>query len=214
MKRPALLLAVSAIILIVLVCGCTGQPAQTGSTDTSGNTGVSGETCTSPHDGTWKGTISDSGSLTVRRPPDWTSTHNPFTASYDFEMTIKCDLDTTSFNITHAKASHPIFDCANGCSPIGNVLIRTDGSGSMGIIFPNGASFTFPGYDQGLQVSPDGKTMALFFPGTSILQNIGLLNENDVSYSVETYNCQMYGGEGYCGVEYLNKNTNILTKVG
>jgi hypothetical protein len=218
MKYPLL----AAALLVVLVCGCTGQPAQTNTASTSA--------CTSPYDGTWVGVIADSGILSVARAPDYTNTDNPFTASYDFEMTIKCreivrdyqngGAETARFfDITHVKASHPLFNCANGCTPgdYSYVQISNNGTGVFGLTYPNGAEIVMVGKPTlgYIQASPDAKTMDLHIYGGDYTGSIGSLLDNPnfrVMY-VETYNCQQYGGKGICLIKTILKNTITLTKV-
>ena len=227
---------ISAILLVIFVCGCTGQPAPTTDDDIS-TTDTSGEPCTSPYDGTYKGVIEDSGDLEVTTYDSnvkykvLSVTDNPFIARYDFEMTIKCDYIMTdenlaetgrNFIITHVKASHPIFDCANGCTPTDTalrpsfVVINKDGSGGMAINYPNGADFialdaNSIGY---LQASPDAKTIDLHINGGNVYQHIGSLVTKQTSQYIETYNCYLTGGpDVVCNVKNLFPNTVKLTKV-
>jgi len=225
------LLLIILLIGVVLISGCNNQV-----TPTQLPSG-----CTSLYDGTWKGVISDSGSLLVTRivNGEYVTTHNPFTAQYDFEMTIKCSgaWDDPSrggkgwsYDITHVKASHPIFNCDNGCTPlpystnrdIGSSLsILNNGLGWMYILFPNGAAIeTFA--DKGtIQVSPDEQKMTLHISGGKLLsggsgtRSIGwTVLDNTENRAIETDNCVRLGGEGECSIEYINKNTIILNKVG
>ena len=239
------LLLVLTIAAVIFVSGCTGQPAPTdtnvttpGGDDTSGDTDISGgtEACTSPYDGTYKGVIADSGDLEVTTYDSndkvVSYTENPFTASYDFEMTLKCDYIMTdenlaetgrNFIVTHVKASHPIFDCANGCTPTDTALrpsfveINNDGSGIIAISYPNGADFNALGANSlgYLQASPDAKTIDLHIYGGNKYQNIGSLVNKQTSQYIETYNCRQTGGpDVVCNVKNLFKNTITLTKVG
>ena len=183
--------------------------------------------------------MADSGDLQVSRPDSsgrYQETLNPFTASYDFEMTVKCAVqylnDTTgavegySFNITHVKASHPIFDCADGCTPTTSkygeasvVYMGNEGSDGMLIMFPNGAAIPITQTTSGddLRFSPDGKTINIALSGDLRYgNNIGWMPGYSGSrgvLSVETYNCIMYGGDGYCSVNSILPNTITLTKV-
>lgn len=180
-------------------------------------------TCASPFDGTWKGVIADSGSLKVSRVdsdgkmlPD---TDNPFTAQYDFEMTIQCSfvgldengVESRQYTITHAKASHPIFNCADGCKPNGGGDLALNGTGNLGISFPNGAYVGFAN-EEGLQVSPDGKTITLYIPGGK-WEGFTIGMSRDYTRDVETYNCKQYGGGAGCSIDYINPNTITLTKI-
>lgn len=207
MKTNYTMLLLILLIGVVLICGCT-------------TTKLSSD-CTL-YDGTWTGSMSDSGSLLVTRfTNSGTSiTNNPFTASYDFEMTIKCNYsgkDIRSYDISRVKASHPIFECAGGCTPKKDgqsyLQLLPNGYGKMAIVFPNGSYNKMFSYDNSLQVDPEGKKMMLYISGTSA-GSIGSYITADLSQSrdVETYNC-MLGGNGSCLLQYINKNTIILNKV-
>lgn len=193
----------------------------------STTTEVASGCANSPYDGTWNGTISDSGEIQTMRPsangPQITD--NPFTAKYDFEITIQCDSfygTGWEYNVTYVKASHPLFDCADGCTPVqtgdhnSDVQIYQNGTGSMYTGFTNGATlngFSVPG---DLQVSRDGKTITLSIdePAGQVSWGIGeWFDQNSTEYNVETYNCQQQGGEGYCDIEYILPSTSTLTKV-
>ena len=244
MKGSHLILAVAAA-LIILLAGCTGsqpnnpqapaappvaQPTQPANPQPAEPT----TGCTSPYDGTWKGVMADSGDLFVERHDSSErafSTYNPYTASYDFEMAIKCDSVMTDpnagtghwFNITHVKASHPLFECAEGCTPAtdSGMFIGNDGSGYFALRYPNGAYIWLATHgNANLQISQDGKTMEIFidgfsggWTGASIGVSAKLEDIQDNLYTVETYNCQQYGGEGSCGINSILKNTITLTKV-
>jgi hypothetical protein len=219
MKTGHILLVTILLIGFVLISGYAVQAA-------SG--------CTTLYDGTWKGVIADSGSLLVERKVDdeWVTTHNPFTAQYDFEMTLRCaeegedpDKGTKgwSYDITHVKASHPVFDCANGCTPlprrqneVGSWFELFDnGYGFMVIVFTNGANIETFVDENSLQVSPDGKTMTLYIKGGTDDISIGWWCSEDANECriVETDNCERLAGEGWCSIEYINKNTIILNKI-
>lgn len=230
MKSHHILLFIILLIGIILISGCTEEstPATGTDTKTTPATTDSSSGCKSPYDGTWKGLIQDSGDLSVTRydkdgAPVYTE--NPFIAQYDFEITLQCggiNYDQTSgavdsywFNITHLKASHPLFDCANGCVPqYSNTYIEKDGTAYMGqTLFPNGAIIYFPD----MHASPDGKTINIFITGKYFAETIGSGGDQKDSqgyyYFVETYNCQQYGGKGSCMVKTILPNTIILTKV-
>ncbi|MFA5930300.1 MAG: hypothetical protein WC861_05440 [Candidatus Micrarchaeia archaeon] len=233
------------VAILLLLAGCTGsqpnnpqapaaQPSGPNPQPTAPNPGpAAAPGCPLQYEGTYKGVMADSGDLDVNRPDskgNYHSTQNPFTASYDFEMTLKCGAqfkdDATGvviayiFNITHVKASHPLFDCADGCTPITSklgegsfVYIANNGSGSMTLTFPNGMYGIAD--VSGLQASPDGKTIDVFIAGnTQIGETIGHGADSQGNYVfVETYNCEHYGGEGWCGLRTLLPNTITLTKV-
>ena len=230
-----------AIITVVFVAGCVeqGNPDQGNDTQPpiENNTPPATEGCTSPYDGTWRGVIADSGDIEVTTYDSnvkykvLSVTDNPFTASYDFEMTIKCDFIETdenlvetgrNFIITHVKASHPIFDCANGCIPTDTatnpsfVEIDNNGSGGMAISYPNGADFVALGANTlgYIQASPDAKTIDLHIYGGNVYQHIGALVTIQTSQYIETYNCYQTGGpDVVCWVKNLFPNTVTLTKV-
>lgn len=206
------------LIIILAISGCTNQNAPADTTNPL--------ECTKLYDGTWKGQISDSGVIweTTMQNGVPETTHNPFIAQYDLEFTMHCanlnagengGTDGWGFEITHVKASHPLFDCADGCVPIGSQLyLLANGTGAFTIGFPNGASTGFYNFDDYIQASPDGKTITVFYHGgEGTADNIGI--SPDADYLVETYNCQQYGGKtrAYCVVEYTNPNTMTLTKV-
>jgi len=220
------ILIIGMVFAGILLFGCTGQTAQTQNATLSNG-------CTTLYDGTWKGVIADSGSLEVTRyDANGVAyiTHNPFTAQYNFEMTIKCsygDEKLWGYEIPYVKASHPIFDCANGCVPLGhqpgqdnldvtNAYINKNGSGLMYILFPNGALIQTFVEDGRLKASPDGKTIELYISGDmNDFISIGWTGyqEGTKYRDIETDNCVRLGGEGDCWLEYINKNTIILTKV-
>jgi len=235
---------ISAILLVIFVCGCTGQPAPTdtnvttpGGDDTSGDTDISEgtEVCTSPYEGTWKGVISDGGDLEVitygSNDEVLSDTYNPFIAQYDFEMAIKCDyemLDDNGANdgwahtITHVKASHPIFDCANGCTLTDTaiepsyVFIHKDGLGDLAVSFPNGADIIMVGKQTNgyIQAAPDAKSMDLHIMGGSS-NTIGSIYTKQSVQSVETYNCrQVAGPDTICNTHMILPSTAKLTKIG
>ena len=220
MKAPLLVLAVAAA-LVMLLAGCSGsQPdnPQAPAQPTASAASPSSNGCPSPYDGTYRGTISDSGSLHVTT---YDSNNNPsstdkqFTASYDFEMTMQCDQfipngDEWSLKITHVKASHPIFDCANGCTPsAGSASIGESGSGGFYVVFPNGAGITTNNIGD-LQMSQDGKTMTIPFEGTNANNGVTIARDARVE-PIESYNC-LQGGRGYCMIVSINPNTITLTK--
>jgi hypothetical protein len=220
----------------------TTQPSSLNTTtpQTQNTTAAAGDSgCTSLYDGTWQGTISNSGSLLVTRYTDGEplTTHNPFTAQYDFEMTIKCDSGDSEwgwqYNVTHVKASHPLFDCASGCVPLPRVeyaratgdginvdgswvYISSNGTGSMYIVFPNDARISLFGMEE-MQFSPDGEKVTLNIYGGTDYDYIGwqtsATSASGEFRDIETDNCKRLGGEGTCIVEYINKNTIILSKV-
>jgi len=231
MKPHNTLLFSILLMGIVLISSCTnqatqtppGQAAKTLPAQAAQTQSPSG--CTSPYDGTWKGAIADSGSLDVSRPPDYTVTHNPFTTSYDLEVTLQCDSDDNGvwyYNITHVKASHPIFDCADGCTPLPTSVggttfyLSKEGIGKFGIDFPNGAHispFNYGGQDS-LKVSPGGKKIEISLPGGDSRYSTGWLLKPGVAFiNIETYNCIQLGGEGTCTINYIDKNTMYLTKI-
>src|SRR4030042_1811550 len=184
-------------------------------------------------DGTWKGVISDSGSLEVTREVDGedVTTHNPFTAQYDFEMTIECtdefdmyagsEFSSSSYKVNHIKASHPIFGCVQRCTPIpvsdkGGIsswlYIKEDGLGAMQIAFTNGAAISMFVDENRISVSPDGNKMELYIPeGVENWETIGSVGAGGEYRTIETDNCKLLGNKN-CSVEYLNKTTIILKK--
>lgn len=182
------------------------------------------------YDGTWKGVISDSGSLEVTREVngEYVVTHNPFTAQYDFEMTIKGSEGYSSagydpiciFLITHVKASHPIFDCQQGCTPVQASRENTfasmmstdkDGNGAIDIVFENRASILMFSEDGNIKINPEGNRMELYIP-----ENVENWKTIGATYgrgqTIETDNCYKMGN-AMCNIEYLNKNTIILNKI-
>ena len=183
--------------------------------------------CPSPYDGTWQGTMADSGTLLVSGPQGG-SQNKPFTASYQFGMTLQCADDDGDngipgwdFYIPNATASDPLFNCTNGCATQGDAFIADNGSGNMMITFPDGMQFIFVtlmtqsgigGSDVGLQVSPDGKTMELYFDGTpdqGVFHSIGSTPGGlPGSPAVENEGCSG------CMVWSINPYTVTLTRVG
>jgi hypothetical protein len=195
--------------------------------------------CPSPYDGTWQGTMLDSGELsvtsynggpaypgaTIQNP---TIAYHSFTAGYHFEMTIQCNNGagegssaSWEYNITYLNASDPLFDCSAGCTPESNpaatpayLEIGANGTGTLsGLAFPNGA--TVLGVFTNVQVSPDGNTMTLSNSGGDIWSSIGALTAPDGTTSdVETEtSCQQYGGPSVCGLYSIDPITITLTKV-
>ena len=159
--------------------------------------------------------MSESGNMFVARPPDYAQTDTPFTVSYDFEMTLQCDQfisngNEWTYKVTHVKASHPIFDCANGCTPSLNsgANIGESGSGGLLVTFPNGALIKFD--SPHLQMSQDGKTMTIPFEGTNANNGVTIARDARVE-PIESYNC-LQGGRGYCMIVSINPNTITLTK--
>ena len=238
---------IAFVAFLLLLAGCTSQQQSAGTTaqqqqasqNQSAPQPAATSNCTSPFDGTWKGTIADSGTLTttVENGSDCVNTwdghcitlgETPFTASYNFEMTILCSGKVESygrmmqeFTITRVKASHPLFNCTDGCTTptfrSGEVLIDDNGTGYMLIGFPNGATIQFADYDGHLQVNPDGKTMTLFIGGRpgADLNSIGsLTDQHGTSYNIETYNnCPQNKGVGGCYPGSIDESTAILTKI-
>jgi hypothetical protein len=223
MKSNHILLLLAVLVGVFLITGCSNPAAPAKSTSDC-----------HALDGTWKGVISDSGSLLATRivNGEEMTTHNPFTAQYDFEMTIRCDSGDKngwSYILTQVKASHPLFNCANGCIPlaysadrdIGSSLnILNDGSGGMYVLFPNGMAIeTFVDINT-IQVSPDKQKLTLSISGGNLLsggsgtRSIGWnVLDNTDGRMIETDNCVRLGGEGSCILEYINKNTIILNKI-
>lgn len=239
-----LLFAASAIFITILISGCTeeqanpeagittGQPETPPAQNNQPETQASG--CTSPYDGTYQGTVSESGMLAVSRPDAngaYSLTQNPFLQTYDFEMTIKCssqvytDEGSTGspnakvFDITHIKVSHPLFGCTAGCVPISEVngagtqlFLFNSGIGSMVIAFPNGAGIVAFNYEGGVKTGPNEDTLTLNIQPYG--GSIGYKENPDGTTSMlETLNCEQLGGEGYCNIGSINPNTIILHKV-
>ncbi|MFH1669904.1 MAG: hypothetical protein ABIA62_08315 [Candidatus Woesearchaeota archaeon] len=221
MKSNHILLFITLLIGIFLINGCATPTTQTSHTSD----------CPAV-DGTWKGVISDSGSLRVTRydaEGNPIKTNNPFTAQYDFEMTLECagkaDLgDHWMYDITKVKASHPIFGCTDGCVPVsieeteccGSWLeLDADKGSGMEVEFPNGAMIGSFASHGSVEFSKDGQKLMLYIQGGQYYSSIGDIDaETDNYREIETDNCKRLGGEGDCYVDYINKNTIILNKIG
>jgi len=222
MKSNYVLLSITLLIGIFLINGCTSQTTQSNPTSDC-----------HAFDGTWKGVISDSGSIETKRTYDITeeSTHNPFIAQYDFEMAIESDEKgmyagedhICAFTITHVKVSHPLFGCQQGCAPVqvggentysSWMSTNKDGYGVLHIGFDNGASISMFSEDDRLRVTPEGNKMELYIPeGVENWETIGSIGGAEKEYrTAETYNCELVGNK-VCSVEYINKNTIILNKI-
>ncbi len=112
------------------------------------------EECNSPYDGKWAGSVEGGGTNSNEDDPRITT---PFSISYTFEMTLKCDYKDINNkgeplyweNITYAKVSDPFFGCVEGCTPIlsyssSNLDMPAPGTGGevyFDILFPNRMTF-------------------------------------------------------------------------
>jgi hypothetical protein len=144
-------------------------------------------------------------------------THDPFLATYDFQMTIKCsysDKALSRYDITHLKASHPIFNCLNGCVPpqdgTNYIVIMANGAGRMEIIFPNGARNMMFSRDNSVEFT-DAEHLVLHIPANT-LASIGSI-DNPQFTTVEISNCQQLNGMNACLPESINENTITLNKI-
>ena len=177
-----------------------------------------------------------STSITVcpipRGPAGVTVENHGFAAGYHFEMTIECTqatdegggLTSWDYSITSVKASDTLFDCADGCTPTNeSALLYQRWHGGLTITFPNGAYNSAFNID-GVQVSPDGKTMTLItssgFGGS--VGSIGtIINGNTVETVEAEKNCQQYGGTepsqngqpAPCALETVDPGNSTLDKV-
>ena len=81
-------------------------------------------------------------------------------------MTILCDNGDDEwgwvYNITHVKASHPFFECMNGCTPLPNddpdalgswLTLSKNGTGTMLITFSNKTNISFLNDDNAVQAN-------------------------------------------------------------
>ena len=171
------------------------------------------ESCKSPYDGEWTGTVTSTGFDTPFDLPK-----KPYSISYTFQFGLKCAyLDTDSkdggriywFNYTHIKFSDPFFGCTNGCEPVRYARDTSDdaylpepgtkGSGIIDFKFPNGVEFGTGFFD----ISPDGKTMVEY------MKNDGSVGEGE-HVSIETRGCSECGWYEYDNTE----KRIVLTKVG
>jgi hypothetical protein len=191
------------------------------------------EGCTTPWDGTYQGTMSDSGevSLEGKWAGDTEKVVTPFIQTYDFEMTLKCfgayenfldDGKTVyEFEITHVKASHPMFGCQAGCVPVAyddnlrhtDAFVVENGTGDMRIEFENGAhidAFAF----EGLQFSPSGDKLYLKIEPDPY-NSIGVIQDSTgLFHFIEVQNCELTAdNDHYCVVKSIFPNTIILSKV-
>ncbi len=213
------------ILSLIFIGGCTPQ------------TSLQNE-C-SALDGTWKGVISNSGVIKSEKTHDIMEepVRAPFIAQYDFEMTIKADTEggyygedhVCSYKITYVKASHPLFNCQQGCTPVQVAGENTfaswmstnkEGYGIMHIGFSNGASIPAFTEDNRLRAIPQENKIELYIPeNVENWETIGIRTNPDYktmydanAFWVETDNCYKMGNV-FCYVESLNKNTIILNRI-
>ncbi|MCX6770467.1 MAG: putative Ig domain-containing protein [Candidatus Micrarchaeota archaeon] len=189
------------------------------------------QACTSPYEGTWKGTISDSGQLHYYLPSDQNhETNQQFAASYDLEFTMKCEYVVVDYDggpvvakdfiITHVKVSDPIFGCVDGCAPMppsytdangynvrgSDFYLQNDGTGNdLMITFLNNRVIALGG---DIRFSPDGKAMTI--PIDTENNPLGIGYETGASYvnPVESPHCPWH-----CFIDTVNPSTSTLTKV-
>lgn len=129
--------------------------------------------CSSPYDGTWRGT------RTVKGVQHWIGPWNgdtyptedrPFTVSYTLEITVKCysDFEDESNEWNHdvltATVSDPFFGCQSGCDASeggSNLQVPNPGQvaayPNFALYFPNGATLSA----DPINISPDAKTITL-----------------------------------------------------
>ena len=98
--------------------------------------------CNSPYDGNWAGSVEGSGTT---NPFGDSNAETPFSISYTFEMTLKCDYPDTGSNgepiywenATYAKVSDPFFRCTDGCTPTQYTSIDMPAPGTGGAVYMN-----------------------------------------------------------------------------
>jgi hypothetical protein len=213
------------------------QPGSIKQTDQTANTPGSG--CPTQYEGTYQGAIDDSGELEhiTYRQDGQKRWETPFTARYDFKMTVKClfagDIPTFDkdgiwsdwepgyyYSITYVRPSDPGFGCAAGCTPVYNddlhseVWVNKAGTGGMEIFFPNGAEIR--GFSTGpfLQFKPDQQRLELRITGKGF-NSIGAFKGDDDYYKyIEEMSCEKPVDVGdRCEVDEQFPNTIILYKI-
>ena len=207
----------------------TAQPTAHPSATAQPTTETTG--CTSPYDGTYAGAMSDSGEIQneVTSGGQTTKTRTPFLQTYDFEMTVKCRYTFTPtadeplkyiLAVTHAKATHPIFNCLGGCTPVqstdtvrqSEADLNENGDGDMYLVFPNGATIGAFGLGSDLVKFRSDRAI-LTITGKDPYDSIGQIQNADGYFTtVEQSTCPPRQLNSYCAVYALNPNTIILYK--